>query len=165
MTQQQTPRPTLPDPYRQPRGRALTTQTWLVIWIVAPAAFLGSLTFMAWPALKPSFDPPPPASTTHTVVYQADGTGARGVRSANVTLHTDSGGTSQASINLPMKTRAGQTGLTFTNFHTGDFVYLSVQNTDAAGSVTCRILVDGVVLSENTSTGGYVIATCSGRVP
>jgi hypothetical protein len=42
-----------------------------------------------------------------------------------------------------MKSQTGDTGLTFTSFHTGDFVYLSVQNTDAAGSVTCRILVDG----------------------
>jgi hypothetical protein len=165
MTQQQTPRPTLPDPYRQPRGRALTTRTWLVIWVVAAAAFFGSLLYMAWPELKPSSVPSQPASATRTVVYQADGAGARGLRSANITLQTDSGGTSQASVNLPMKTRAGQTGLTFTKFHTGDFVYLSVQNADAAGSVICRILVDGVVLSENTSTGGYVIATCSGRVP
>jgi hypothetical protein len=44
-------------------------------------------------------------------------------------------------------------------------VYLSVQNQNAAGSVTCRILLDGMVVSENTSTGGYVIATCQGRVP
>jgi hypothetical protein len=128
--------------------------------VLAGAVILG----VAWLALNwPTSQPP--VTTTHVVVYEADESGAQGTRSATYTIQTDDGGTSQGETNLPMVNTAGGTGLTFTNFRTGDFVYLSVQNRDAAGSVTCRITVDGRVLSENTSTGGYVIATCQGRVP
>jgi hypothetical protein len=103
--------------------------------------------------------------TSHTVIYEADGGTARGLRTVSYTIQTDSGGTSQGETNLPMKNRNGGTGLVFTGFRTGDFVYLSVQNKDAAGDVTCRIRVDGTVISENTSSGGYTIATCKGTVP
>ena len=42
------------------------------------------------------------------------------------------------------------------------FLYVSAQNNTASGTVTVKIIRDGVVLAENTSTGGYVIATASG---
>lgn len=104
--------------------------------------------------------------STHTVVYQADASGARGARSGDITLRTADGGTSQqAGVGLPLMTKAGDTGLTYSGFKPGDFVYLSIRNADSAGSVTCRILVDGNVISENTSSGAYTIATCSSRVP
>ena len=48
-------------------------------------------------------------------------------------------------------------------FGPGEFVYISAQNEGEYGSVTCRITVDGVVVSENTSSGAYGIATCEGR--
>jgi hypothetical protein len=105
------------------------------------------------------------SSGTHVVTYEADGAGARGLRTARYTVRTSDGGTSQGETNLPMKNQDGGTGLVFPGFQPGAFVYLSVQNADAAGSVTCRIKVDGTVISENTSTGGYVIATCQGSVP
>ncbi len=47
----------------------------------------------------------------------------------------------------------------------GAFVYISVQNRGDSGSVTCSITVDNVVVAENTSSGGYVIASCDGLVP
>jgi hypothetical protein len=115
--------------------------------------------------MKPSAAGPAYVPATHTVVYEADGSGARGLRTVNYTIQTDDGGTSQGTTNLPMKNKAGGTGLTFTGFNSGDFVYLSVQNEDAAGDVTCRIVIDGVTISENTSSGGYTIATCKGSVP
>lgn len=36
------------------------------------------------------------------------------------------------------------------------------QNKGEYRSVTCRITVDGIVISENTSSGEYGIATCKG---
>ena len=80
-----------------------------------------------------------------------------------VTIQTENGGTSQAVVALPLSVD-GHPGITGT-MHTGDFVYISVQNGQGLGSVTCRVTVDGVVVSENTATGGYTIATCQGRVP
>lgn len=42
------------------------------------------------------------------------------------------------------------------------FLYFSAQNNTSAGSVTVKIIKDGVTIAENTSVGGYVIATVSG---
>lgn len=139
---------------------------WLLISIGAVAAGVAIVVAtMYWPASSP---PPPPSTVTgiasHTVLYEAEGADAPGLRSATYTIQTDSGGTSQGETDLPMKNKAGGTGLSFTNFKTGDFVYLSVQNSNAAGSVTCRITVGDLVIAENTSTGGYAIATCKGTV-
>lgn len=153
MTQQQTPQAS------PPQAPAKRSRSWL--WALLGLAIAGVVSLLAayWPTAQS-------ASTTHTVVYQAEADAAHGSgRTGSYTIQTDNGGTSQGVTSLPLLNQAGGTGLTFTSFHTGDFVYLSVQNQDAAGSVTCRITVDGVVLSENTSSGGYVIASCQGRVP
>jgi len=100
----------------------------------------------------------PAAPARRTVVYTVEADSAYGSgRTGSYTIKTDNGGTKQGTGLLPM------TG-TYT-FHTGDFVYVSVQNGQGLGSVTCRITVDGKVLSENTSSGGFVIATCQGQVP
>lgn len=101
-------------------------------------------------------------ATTHEVWYRADGDGTT---SASYTLQSDDGGTRQQDIDLPLTNQKGETGLTFTGFKSGAFVYLSVQNKTAAGAVTCRISVDGKEISNNTSSGAYTIATCQGRVP
>lgn len=104
------------------------------------------------------------AAKTHTVIYNAEGDGARGIRTGSITLQSPTG-TQQAAVNLPLTSKNGSTGLKVDGFKTGDFVYLSVQNKDASGSVTCHITVDGYVVAENTSVGGYTIATCKGQVP
>ncbi|WP_267896985.1 hypothetical protein [Galactobacter valiniphilus] len=38
------------------------------------------------------------------------------------------------------------------------------QNKNGSGRITCRIKVDGKVISQNTSSGSYAIAQCSGTV-
>lgn len=129
------------------------------LYIVLAGALVLGVAWLAlnWPSLTT-----PPATLTHTVVYQADGVGTT---EATYTLQSDDGGTRQGDIDLPLMNQAGTEGLSFPGFKTGDFVYLSVQNTMDSGSVTCRILVDGKVVAENQSDGGHVIATCKGRVP
>jgi len=46
----------------------------------------------------------------------------------------------------------------------GDFEFnsysLTAQASDVATTITCRITLDGAVISENTSTGAYAIASC-----
>lgn len=141
----------------------------LIVGSLITVGVVGSLVgiwyLMDSPDQQPAPAPKPVLLTNHTVIYEADGAGARGLRTVTYTIQTDNGGTSQGETNLPMKNRNGGTGLIFSGFSTGDFVYLSVQNKDAAGDVTCRITVDGKVISENTSSGGYAIATCKGSVP
>jgi hypothetical protein len=158
MSQQQIPRPDLPYPGERQSNH------WLIhLWIILGGALV---IVVAWAALNWPATQEPPAASIHTVVYQAEADAAHGSgRTGMYTLQSDDGGTRQGETNLPMKNRDGATGLTFTGFKSGDFVYLSIQNADAAGSVTCRIVVDGVMISENTSDGGYVIASCKGQVP
>lgn len=154
MTQQQTPKPTLPDPYRKPERRSNAP---LGIAVAVAACICVALAVLAWP--KASSEPPP--ITSQTVVYEVDSTGTS---EGSITLQAPTG-TQQAKAALPLKTTAGETGLMYPGFQSGAFVYLSVQNTNAAGSVTCRIRIGDTVVSENTSVGGYTIATCKGLVP
>lgn len=129
---------------------------------------LAVLTLAACGGKTPVAQTPPavtPVVTNHTVVYEAEAPDSDTPRTANYTLQSDDGGSRQGDIDLPLKNQNGTLGLRFPGFHTGDFIYLSVQNGDEYGSVTCRITVDGTVVSENTSSGGYTIATCQGRVP
>lgn len=143
-----------------PAPRAKRSRLWLWVTLAVAIPLLAGI--VAW--YQPTPQTPSVQTSSYTVVYEAEGSGARGLRSATYTLQTPTGG-AQGDINLPMMTRDGDTGLTFTGFRSGDFVYLSIQNGDAAGSVTCRITINGDIISENTSSGGHVIATCKGVVP
>jgi hypothetical protein len=161
--QQQTPRPVsrpdLPNPaqqppQRRPSRRLLRSKTAIISAVVVGGLALWAVLSIILMSLAGSMHP-----TTHTVLYEATADAYTGSgRSGMLTLETEAGGSSQAVVDLPFSG-------TSTTFHRGDFLYLSVQNQQPAGSVTCRITVDGVVVSENTSTGGYVIATCQGRMP
>ena len=53
----------------------------------------------------------------------------------------------------------------YTNIPGGTFVYISAQNDNDSGSVTCNIYVDGVLQKTVTSNGAYVICTASGILP
>jgi hypothetical protein len=103
-----------------------------------------------------------PVTSDVTVLYEVEGT----TNMASITISTPGGGTSQQSdIDVPMSMKSatgGQAGMPLT-FQPGEFLYISAQNSNDHGSVTCRITVDGVVVSENTSHGAYVIASCDGR--
>ena len=48
-------------------------------------------------------------------------------------------------------------------FARGEFVYFTAQNQNDSGDVTCTVTSNGRTVSRNTSSGAYVIATCSGR--
>lgn len=95
------------------------------------------------------------------VVYQVTGS----TTSASITYSTPGGGTGQqADIDVPLVRKSdGGSGLVF-SMRPGEFAYLSAQNSNARGNVTCVITVDGVELARNTSTGAYTIATCEATV-
>lgn len=79
---------------------------------------------------------------------------------ADVTMTTPTGNV-QASPDIPMKMKSGDP--VEYQFNDGDFVYISAQVANFYGDITCRIIVDGVTISENTSSGEYAIATCKGN--
>lgn len=91
------------------------------------------------------------------VLYEVDGSAT----TADLTLELPSGTSQQNGVGVPVTTESGKHGLT-AKFPRGSFVYLSAQNGGDTGTITCRITVDGIVISENTSSGAYAIAACDG---
>lgn len=69
-------------------------------------------------------------------------------------------GVSQGEADLPLKNKTGSAGLQFCQ-DPDAFLYFSAQNMGASGSVTCAVEVDGERVSSVSSSGAYVIATCS----
>lgn len=96
----------------------------------------------------------PPIETTHKVGYELDGT----ARSADITYTTPSGMGQQQGVDVPLTLKNGTLGIQLV-MSDGAVPYISAQNT-GSGSITCRILVDGAVVAENTSHGEFAIATC-----
>ncbi len=98
-----------------------------------------------------AYVPPPPPSVTYDLTGQG---------SVSVTLQNASGGTEQFETGLPYHLDLGPAG-TFGGL--SGFVYISAQ-LQSSGSVTCEIKKGGQVIQTATSTGQYVIASCSGSV-
>ncbi len=91
------------------------------------------------------------------VEYEVEGSAT----SVNITMETPSGTSQGSDKAVPLRTDAGN-GITL-SFSRGSFVYISAQNQGESGTVTCRITVDGKIISENTSSGAYSIASCDGQ--
>jgi hypothetical protein len=102
---------------------------------------------------------PEPGRAPLRVLYEVEGTAS----GASLTFATNDG-SEQTKTNIPLINTKGTAGVEFTAT-SGQFLYLSAQNLGEAGTVTCRISVDGVTVSENTSSGSYSIASCDGSAP
>jgi hypothetical protein len=76
------------------------------------------------------------------------------------------GNTEQATNRgVPLRSGDREGGLWPADSGCGDFVYLAAQNEHDSGRVIRIIKADGVEIERATSSGGYVIATCSELVP
>lgn len=80
--------------------------------------------------------------------------------SADITMTTPTGTTQEQNVSVPLTLTDGTVGHTFT-FQAGDFVDISAQN-DGDGTLTCTIREGSKVISQNTASGQYAIADCSG---
>lgn len=84
-----------------------------------------------------------------------------GVSAVSLTLENDSNGTEQGDYSTPYCRM-------FTNFNSGDFLYISAQiilPTSSAGSITCKIYDGSKVISQSFASGYPSIATCSTSKP
>jgi hypothetical protein len=95
----------------------------------------------------------PPAPAGPAATYLLAGTAPE----VSVTLNNETGGTEQFTTTLPYE-RALPTA------PPNGFVYISAQNQADYGDVTCTITAGFGILQTATSSGAYVIATCSGGV-
>lgn len=103
-----------------------------------------------------------PQAAPHVVFY-AEG---QGTTTGAITLSTESGGTLQKDVKLPaVDETTGTAGIATDAFKSGGHLYISLQNKEATGKVTCRIVVDGKTIDEASSEGPYKIAACRGDVP
>ena len=93
------------------------------------------------------------------VLYEVEGT----ADSVSLTYSTSSG-TEQHDSRLPLMNTEGTSGVGHVG-SAGESLYVAAQNRGDVGTVTCRIKLDGVVVSENTSSGAYGIAQCDYAIP
>lgn len=101
----------------------------------------------------PGADPSRPSqsgSGRSSVTYRWTGTAS----SVSYTIRNAQGNTEQATG------KPNNNQLSIGEVDPGEFLYISVQNTSDTGSVSCKILEDGEIISSATSTGAYVIASC-----
>jgi len=110
----------------------------------------GAIWLLAWLGSTLPSAPGYSALTTYRVTYKVTGTASR----AFLTYENEQGGTEQTEVSIPW-----QQSMTVKR---GAFLYLSAQNEGKTGSVTCEIWIDEVKWKESTSSGAYVIASCSG---
>lgn len=135
-------------PATKPSQRAIVIAVLVVAAIVAVVAIASG---------GGSDDGSDASGSTVDVRYELSGTAT----SADITIESDTGGSSQQQdVSVPLRNENGTTGLRL-DFVAGDFVYLSAQN-NGSGTLTCTIKADGLVISENTASGKYAIATCKG---
>jgi hypothetical protein len=107
----------------------------------------------AAPAAPPAAPAPGPSVSrgefTFKVSYRVSGSAER----VDLTYRDAQGGTQQTSAPLPWQHTFDARG--------GSFLYVSAQNKQNWGSVTCEILIDGETRTNSTSSGAFVIAECS----
>jgi hypothetical protein len=132
--------------------------------ILAALIIAGGVAGIAYAATSGSdtAKPAPAASAvepaTHEIVYQLGGT----AETADITISTDGGGTSQQQgVDVPLTNKSGTPGIQF-QADPGDFLYISAQNNDD-GTISCEISEDGLVIAQEESSGEYAIVTCQGR--
>lgn len=134
----------------------------LRIMMLAATTFFVVAGCSSEPETVPQTQAPSPAAPPHVAFYAT----GEGTASGTVTLRSETGGTIQKDVALPMVDEAtGQQGIASDGFKRGAAVYMSLQNRSLSGKVTCRIEVDGKVVDEATSSGGGAIAACRGTVP
>ena len=97
--------------------------------------------------------PEPRIPTTRSVVYEVTGTAS----AVSVTLSSATGSEQASNRAVPLR-------VTYV-LPPGAFAYISAQNENGCGDVSCSISVNGQVISRNSAFGGYTIATCKGTVP
>jgi hypothetical protein len=115
-------------------------------YLILIAALFLSACAAATPTAAPPTNTPEPIN--RQVIYRVTGDGTW---SASVTYKKPDGATEQADIELPWETQL---------MASSGFLYVSAQNANEFGSITCEIVTGSQTLSEATSEGAYKIATC-----
>lgn len=107
----------------------------------------------------PAYVPPEPTNSEVSYFVDVADPGEAEFAYGSITIETPDGSTTQ-DADFPLMNQSGQPGLHYV-FEDGDFVYLSAMIEKEGVTITCRIVVDGETISENTASG-IGIAQCDG---
>lgn len=95
----------------------------------------------------------------HEVIYEVSGAGAAPV----ITWITGHGNASEHALDAPLPWRAT---VSLPVGPSGGFANVEVRSPQTgAGSLGCRVFVDGVQVAQQTSTDGFAGVACSHRIP
>lgn len=133
------------------------------LWVAGAAVLaigLGGATAMA---LTGGDDPEHPVvgldPVVHEVIYEVSGTGAAPV----ITWITGERNTSEHALSVPLPWRST---VSLPVGPAGGFANVEVRNAETgAGSLGCRVFVDGVQVAQQTSTDGFAGVACAHRIP
>jgi hypothetical protein len=107
---------------------------------------------------KPKFPVVKMTPTTHEVVYEVNGTGTAPV----IAWIVGQNNAEQTALNQPMPWR---TTVELPVGPAGGFANVEVRSPGTgAGSLGCRIFVDGVLANEKVATDGLTSVSCSARI-
>jgi hypothetical protein len=154
MSQQPQWQPTAPPPYQPPPPRR-RRRVWPWVLLGVVVLFFGGCVAIANNVGNEIKEQSRPVMVTYEI------TSIGVVTAGNITYTKD--------VNLGME-QVGDAKLPWkkdVQFGEGFFKPLSIsaQAGNGTGTITCRILVDGVEVAKSTSQGQFVIASCSGDVP
>lgn len=90
---------------------------------------------------------------TSEIIYVIKG---NNVSAVSVTLENDTNGTEQGDYKLPFC-------IPYSNFKSGDFLYISAQIIQGNGNIECVIYDGDKVIAQSRASGRASIATCSGK--
>lgn len=95
----------------------------------------------------------------HEVIYEVSGTGAAPV----ITWITGERNAGEQALSVPLPWR---TTVSLPVGPSGGFANVEVRNAETgAGSLGCRVFVDGVQVAQQTSTDGFAGVACAHRIP
>lgn len=142
----------------QPNSENPKKKTPLVLWLILGIIFVCLVGYIISQSRSDSSSygdsySVPTIKTIYRVTYEITGT----TSGVSITLNNAQDGTEQGDYKLPFRKTY--------EMQPGSFVYISAQNMYESGTVICKIYVDGEEVKTSTSSGAYVIATCSGSLP
>lgn len=114
------------------------------------------------PTPRPTIPPPTPDRRSDFEKCSQSNDGVRYVvigskySSASLTWQNDTNGTEQMDRQLPIC-------FPYSDFVSGDFLYISAQITSNGGTIECYILDGNRTISKSSASGFASIATCSGQ--
>ncbi|MBA3742641.1 MmpS family transport accessory protein [Sporichthya sp.] len=133
-------------------------RTWIAGAVVAALAVGVTAVLFSGGDYKPEFPVVKMTPTNHEVIYEVNGTGIAPV----ISFIVGENNLEQTALRQPMPWR---TTIQLPVGPAGGFANVEVRSPGTgAGSLACRVFVDGVLVAEKASTDGLTSVSCAARI-